>query len=384
MDNTTLIIALAAAAAVVLIVLAILLRRKQPSPGEQVASDYAAGLNYLVLGKNQEALQRLREAVRRDTNLIEAYIKIGDIYRETGQVQRAIQVHRDLTVRGHLTRAQNQEILRGLAQDYEAAQQYERALSVLEKLVQLDQSDLWALEMKLRLFERMEDWERAFVAYQDLLKNSSGKKRNGRLALYKVEDGRKLIGEGKEKEGRIRFREALRIDPRCAAAYMNLCDSYIRENRKGEALDVLEQFVKKVPEKSHLAFNRLEEVLYQIDEFGQLEDFYLSVIDSNPDDQQARLALADFYEKKGETEHAIALCEEVLEKNPRSKAARRQLVKIYHRAGRDDQAVKYALDLIEEEGKERQSFVCRECGKTSNEPFWRCPSCEQWDTAIQN
>ncbi len=382
MGTATLAIILAAVVVALLVVI-VLLRRQRASTADQVASDYAAALNYLVIGKKEEALQKFRDAVRRDTGLIDAYVKIGDIYRDLGRVDKAIHVHRDLTVRSRLSRSQQQEILRSLAQDYEAAQSYDKADAVLDRLLDLDREDLWAREMKLRLFEKMEEWEKAFAAYQELLKNS-GKKRNGRLALYKVEDGRKLIREGKEKEGRVRFREALRIDPNCAAAYIYLCDSYIRDNRKREALDVLEEFVKKVPEKSHLAFNRLEELLYQIDEFGQLEDFYLSVIEQNPDDEQARLALAAFYERKGEIEHAIALCEEVLAKNPQSKSAKKQLIKIYHRAGRNDRAVAYALDLIEDEWRERQKFVCRECGSTSDEPFWRCPDCGQWDTALQN
>jgi lipopolysaccharide biosynthesis regulator YciM len=382
MDTTTLAIIIGALFVAFLASL-LLFRRQRASTADQVASDYAAALNYLVIGKRQEALEKLREAVRRDTGLIDAYIKIGDIYRDLGKVQRAIQVHRDLTVRSHLTLSQQQEILRSLAQDYEAAEQYDKATAVLDRLLELDREDLWAREMKLRVFEKMEDWERAFTAYQELLKGS-GKKRNGRLALYKVEDGRKLIREGKEKEGRIRFREALRIDPTCAAAYIYLSDSYIRDNRRREALDVLEEFVKKVPEQSHLVFNRLEDLLYQIDEFGQLEDFYLSVIENNPDDRQARLALAEFYERKGEIDRAISLCEEVLEKDPRSKAAKKKLVKIYHRAGRDDRAVEYALDLIEHEREEREKFVCRECGEKSDEPFWRCSNCGQWDTAVQN
>lgn len=383
MDNTTLVIVLVAILVAVPVFFLLVVRRGRRSGGDLAASDYAAGLNYLVVGKKQEALQKFRDAVRRDTGLVDAYLKIGDIYRELGQVQKAIQVHRDLTIRPNLSPTQRLEIFRSLARDYEAAQRYDKAIAVLDNLLDEDRNDLWAREMKLRLFERTEDWEKAFAAYQDLLK-STGRKKNGRLALYKVEDGVKLIRQGKEKEGRARFREALRIDSTCAAAYIYLSDSYIRENRKREALEVLERFVKKVPDKSHLAYQRLEELLYQIEEFGQLEEFYLSVIEDNPDDLQARLALAEFYERKGEMGRAIALCEEVLEKDPNSKTAKKFLVRIYHRSGRDDRAVEYALDLIESEGDERQKFVCRVCGRTSEEPFWRCRDCGEWDTAVQN
>ena len=62
------------------------------------------------------------------------------------------------------------------------------------------------------------------------------------LALYKVESGLKCIKNGRERDGRIKFREAIKLDKKCASAYLYLSDSYIRENRYDDALTELKKF----------------------------------------------------------------------------------------------------------------------------------------------
>ncbi|MFQ5648873.1 MAG: tetratricopeptide repeat protein [bacterium] len=334
--------------------IALLLFKKKPeSPVDEAALDYAEGLNLLLCGKKDEALKKLRQTVAKDSQNIDAYLKIGDILRELGQVERAINVHKYLTVRSGLSLKQQQNILHSLAEDYRAAQQFDKALNVINKVLEQDRHVLWALEMKLALYEAKEDWPRAFQTYKDL-RQKNGELKNDRLALYKVQEGLKLLKSQHEKEAQSRFKDAIKIAPNCPPGYIYLADSYIKEERKSDALSVLKQFVEKVPSQSFLAFERIKELLYEGGVYGEIENLYLDIIKTQPDNLMARLALAENYEKKGETDKAIATCLSVLEKEAENKTAKSHLVRLYHKSGDSTEALRIALELIDEASKHKE------------------------------
>ncbi len=364
---------------IVLAALVFFVTRKPEPREEQAASDYAAGLNYLVSGDLNLALQKLKDAARKDTNNIDAYIKIGEILRTIGHIDQAIKVHRDLTARNSLTPVQRLEIYRALVQDYEAKGRYEQALQVLRQILELKRDDLWAREKELQLYEAMGDWEKAADTYKKLAKSKNGIQKS-RLALYKVEQGKKIAAKGDEKQARTLFREAIKMDAKCAAAYLALSDSYLRENRTEEAIGILEKFMASAPEKAALAFSRVKELLFSIGEFGSIETVYQQVIKRSPENWQAYLALAEIKAKKGDLDEAIQLCQQILQRNPDYTPAREHLIRFYHRNGKDDLAVEQALAIINVAGNSLPQYTCNQCGYSASEPFWHCPKCRKWET----
>ncbi len=366
-------------AVILLAALVFFVTRRPERREDDAAADYAAGLNYMVSGDYDLALRKLREAARKNTANIDAYLKIGDILRTLGHVEQAAKVHRDLTARSDLTSVQRLQIYRALVLDYEALGRHEAALKIVEQILAMKKDDLWAREKELQLLEASGQWERAADAYKKLakLKNNF---RKSRMALYKVERGKAAARAGQEKESRVYFREAIKIDPHCAAAYMELCDSYIREQRLEEAVKVMEKFLAAAPEKAALAFPRIKELLFKIGEFGEIENVYSEVIRRSPDNWQTHLALAEILEKKGEIEQAIKLCQQVLQKNPDYRPARRHLIRYFHRSGKDHLAVEQALALINLEEEASEKYRCSKCGHQADEPFWHCPQCGQWET----
>jgi lipopolysaccharide biosynthesis regulator YciM len=358
-------------------------RKKPDDVVDEATADYTEGLNLMLAGKREIALKKFREAVTKDSRNVDAYLKIGDILRELGQIERAINVHRYLMVRSGLNPKQREEIFQSLAKDYQAGEEFDKALEVLDKVIEMNKSALWAQEMKLKLYEQKEEWDNAFETYRDLRKNQS-ESPNGRLALYKVQEGLQLIGKGKEREARSRFKDAIKIAPNSPPAYIYLADSYRREDRKSDALQVLKEFIEKVPSQSYLAFERVKQLLFEGGVFGEIENLYLELIEIQPNNLMARLALAEIYEKKGELKKAIRTCLDVLEKEPANELAKKHLVRLYHKAGDDQKSVRQALDLIDESLKHKEQFRCKLCGYASEEPFWRCPECREWETFVKN
>ncbi len=382
MDFTIFLIFIILSAITTLIVFFIF--RKSPTPIlDEAASDYAEGLNLLLSGQREDALKKLKEAVTKNSRNVDAYLKIGDILRDSGRVEKAINVHKYLTVRKGLKPKQHNDILHGLAKDYLAARQYDKAFEVLNKILEENKTIVWAQEMKLNLYEQKEEWHNAFQIYKEINKSKSDVK-YGRLALYKVQEGLNYFKNGSDKEAKNCFKEAIKIDPKSPPAYIYLADAYTKESRKNDALRILKEFVAKVPSQSYLVFERIKDLLYEGGVYGEIENLYLEIIGTQPENIMAHLALAENYEKKGEFEKAIATCTDVLEKEPSNDFAKKYLVRLYHKSGDNEKAVNQALELIDESLKRKELFKCGLCGYESEEAFWRCPDCFEWETSTKN
>ena len=71
-----------------------------------VQAPYTEALHALLSGDKNRAMQRLRETVQGDTNNIDAYLRLGDLHFDLGDSARGLKIHRMLTLRVDLTKAQ--------------------------------------------------------------------------------------------------------------------------------------------------------------------------------------------------------------------------------------------------------------------------------------
>jgi lipopolysaccharide assembly protein B len=367
--------------AIIIAALLVMARSKPKKPKKEGIIEYISALNYLLNGEKDKAFEKLKISIKYNTANIDAYIKIGDIFRDRGELVRAIRIHRSLIIRDGITTLQIIEIYKSLIRDYQMAKKFTQAIEICNKLSELTHHDRWVDEIYLKLLEEKGDWEEAFEIKKKLLRdqNISNDKL---LALYKVQAGVSLISQQKGRDGRVKFREAMKLDKTCAPAYLYLSDSYISEKRTTNALRQLKRFVELTPNLAYLGFGRIKEILFQTGNFGDLEQIYANLLRTNPKIHSIRFALVDIFERKGELDKAIDLCHEELENDPNSVMAKRYLVKYYAKTHSRDKALNLALEVINNLLAEGRSFVCKECGFKSQNPLWRCPQCSKWDTFV--
>ena len=96
-------------------------RRARESP------HYILGLNSMVAGQLDRAIGELAEAARLQPDALEIELILGNLYREKGQVGRAITIHQQLLQRPKLTRLEHAYILLCLGLDYKRGGFVDRA-----------------------------------------------------------------------------------------------------------------------------------------------------------------------------------------------------------------------------------------------------------------
>lgn len=330
----------------ILVIIFFRMSRRKKSYSREVA--FAEALSYLLAGNKTAALEKLQALVKKDTSNVDAYTKIGDLYREMGQPLRAAKIHQDLTVRSGLIPVQLLQIYRSLVLDNAMLGNYPAAIHYCDRLLALDKSDPWIKQKKLEFLEKRQAWHEAY----DLLHHHSSlfdpEETRQKLAYYKVQEGQQLAANNKEHNARVKFREAMKVDRNYPDAYFYLADSYLRSSRPKDAIKWLRQFLETVPENLDLVSDRIERILIETGEFSEIEKIYQQVIENKPQAINPRLAMAKIYDKKGELRQAIQLYREVLSQNPGHNTTRCLLFRSLVRLGNEDAALKIAAEIVDD------------------------------------
>ena len=99
---------------------------------------YVLGLNFLVANQIDIAIEELSQAARVDADALEIHLILGNVYRERGQVARAIQIHQGLLQRQKLTRIEHAYVLLCLGLDFKRGGFVDRALEAFTEALRLD------------------------------------------------------------------------------------------------------------------------------------------------------------------------------------------------------------------------------------------------------
>lgn len=317
---------------------------------------YINGLRYMAEGENRRAIEQFKEAVRIQSENIDAYIKIGIILRNEGLINNAIRVHKDLTLRANLKDDELIEVKRNLALDYWHAGLYEKAEGFFNEMKSNKKLFTWAIPYLVKIHEDKKDWGKAAEVFQYSTQADSAKGKL-RIAMYKISEGLSIAEKDEEKSARVLFKDALKVDPNCAAAYVYQGDSYWREDRKSDAINSWMELCKKIPEKAHLVFQRLEKAWYEKGQFSKIEALYQGLLDKDEENIHAIIALANIYRKKGEYDQSLKLLHAAEKKDSYADIIKVQIIKVLMDKNEFEKAAKTALELVE---KKDQPFFERQ------------------------
>jgi len=355
-------------------------RRSQVPPKAHDPRTYIEGLKALMRGQDELAFAKLKETVSSDTDNIDAYIHLGNIFRRRKKPDLALQIHRDLTFRGNLTLEEKKEILTALYHDFMDAGDEPSALKAISELLALSGNDRFALKMRLKHLEQAGDWKSAAEVRKKLDK-LDGQDSGHMLALYKVFEGRDLVEEGDRHRARLFFKEAIHLDKGCLAAYISIGDSYYDENRIEDAIGYWTKVITMKPCEGHLVFESLKKGFFEIGRYGNYADTLTTLLQSCPEHLTARLELAYFMEKKNEIDGAREHYRTALENHPDSALAKLGLYRLNRESNRNEAADTLLKQIIKMAvRREAANYRCGECGLRSENMQWLCSRCRAVDS----
>jgi len=266
---------------------------------------YVEGLQAALDGRTVDAIARLKEAVGTDSDNVDAYIRLGDLFMQQGEVERAIKVHENLSLRRNLDKREEKKVLQALVRDYVKTDRKVKAISLLEELVHMDKSDAVSAERLAELYIETGAWDKCEEQLKELARHQAQRQRAARLY---TEYGRAYP---KDNPGAAlaAFETALKLDPNSIPARLYLGDHHLSQGDTNAAIKTWSDILELAPEKNALVRDRLERAYFDAGKFEDVTTLYEKLLRKVPEDSGLVVALAEIYQKKEDLSSAIRLLE---------------------------------------------------------------------------
>jgi len=340
---------------------------------------YIDGLKAMLDGYEEAAFSKFRQVVAEESDNIDAYIRLGNILRKYGKPDKALQVHKDLTLRHGLSPNEKKLILKSLALDFFDLKEAESARVTLEELLTIDNHNRWALNKLLDTHCLSNNWKAAYETREKLIKMDGKKSKTG-LAIYKFLEGTEHFEKKDYHKARVIFKEAIGMDSACTPAYVYIGDSYLAENRLEDAVNIWRKMIQAVPDESQYVLGRLKKVLFDLGKFGEISNVCSEILAASPKNLSAHLTLAEYYYKKGEYNSTTEHLTQALEEHPESYMPTLELMRLYL-ANDDKRKLGSLIDNLQEKLETvENTYLCSRCGFRSETKKWLCPSCKAVDS----
>lgn len=354
------------------------IRRRQKEK-ETTESLYNQGLNLMSAGRRADAIVNFNKVISRNPQFVYAYVSLGDIYISEGNYDRAIECF----ARAHHLKKDSIDILIKQEKGFELARRPTEEIAVLKKIIELDNTNLYAYVKIRQLYIQLESWEEAFEVQNQILSlTKSGPQRKTEQQslvgiLYEI------AGESLRKENLPeaikQFRDIIKNNPGFVPAYLKLAQAYQASGDAEEAIRMLLKANKQFP--TYLYFPYLEELYLSQDNPSAIIEAYKDAIRRSPDDVRLCFLLGKLYLRLEMLDEAIGQFEEVLSKGTEFPLVHFMIGEIHDRFRRYQEAGKAYKNAarIPAEGN-GLLYNCTTCHNRTTDWLDRCPNCHNWNT----
>jgi lipopolysaccharide biosynthesis regulator YciM len=353
-------------------------RRARQSP------HYILGLNFLISNQIDLAIEELAKAASVDSDALEVHMILGNLYREKGQVGKAITVHQGLLQRPNLSKLEHAYVLLCIGLDYKRGGFVDRALEAFNEVLRLDPNNSYALVNLQKLHEEQHQWTDAYDTRQRLSKLTDGEAKNESiLAFLENEIGLEAMRRKDHGEAIRRFEGAIDLDPRAVPAYLNLGDVRVAQGNDQDAVAIWEKVINVAPDRAYLAFDRLEAVAVRTGSPERFTKLCRRLIETNPQDWRARLALSRHLASGGHAQDALELLFAALVQNPHALGIHQAIWRALGQLRHPPSLVDHYSELTQHAVFYLDPHICLRCRYRSTELLWQCPHCHDWNTFVE-
>ncbi len=348
---------------------------------------YMLGLNFLVSNQVDMAIEELTKAATVDGDALEIDLILGNLYREKGQVGRAIHVHQGLLQRPKLSRLEHAYSLLCLGLDFKRGGFVDRALEAFNEVLRLDPENEYALVNLEKLYEEQHQWQEAYEVRQRLAKLPSpgaDVRNNQILGFLENELGLEALKRMDYKTAAARFAAAIDLHHGTVPAYVHLGDVQFYQGHASEAAETWQKLLDVAPDRAYLVFDRLESVFEGRSGPSGFPEICRRLIAPNHQDWRARLALARHIAAHGDPAGAITLLFEALANNPHAVTIHQAIWRTLRQLNLDTSLVDRYVELAAEAVFYLDAHVCIRCRYRSTELLWQCPHCHEWNTFVED
>ena len=363
-----------------------------PSLRSELPSQYYRGLNFLLDGRPDVAVDAFINALEVNSDTLETHIALGNLLRKRGEVDRAIRIHQNLLARPSLSQEHIHLAHLELARDYVSAGLLDRAERLLLDLVEeAPEQRLVARRHLLDVYQSERDWSQAIkiaielLPKKKILKTSPNLKERGQavaivLAHYYCELAFQKKSSGELSLSRELLNKAIFHDRYCVRALIQLGEIELMSGRPIEAIKSLKKIREFAPEFISETIFLLRDAFAKAGQTDTITNYLRECYKSHPNPTIALEIAEDLLLEEG-SESAREFLYKELREHPSlgglSKLIKLQPANLKGNIGRN---LDQLLNLVDILIKQRTKYRCDHCGFSGHQLHWYCPGCKYWGT----
>jgi len=336
------------------------------------------GIHFILANDPDHAIEEFTKSVQINTDTIETYVALGNLYRSKGDIERAIRIRQSIILRADIGEPVKLRALLDLGLDYLKGGLLNRALETLTHVLHKEPSNVEALMAVEKIHLEKKDWENAFYTRQKISRIVKGDHARI-LAHYQTEKGKVHQEQGDSGKAKSAFEKAISLDDHCLDAYLHLGDLYFEKKDYKKAIASWKRVVDIAPSFTFLAYRRLEGAYATMKNLKPVEAFLKECAESHPD-PFTHMALARYRYNEKDREAALKELDAALELAPSFWEARKLQGEILLESDRKEEALEAYGNLIAHLDVPYLAFQCAQCGYKSSDLEWQCPQCKHWDS----
>ena len=342
-------------------------------------NQYFQGLNYLLSEQPDKAIQVFLELVDVNQDTVETHMALGSLFRQRGEVDRAIRFHQNIISKPGLESSQRTQALLELGEDYMRAGLLDRAERLFSELIESDAHTPSALRSLLEIYQQEKDWEKALEQARRL-EQLTGEQMAEVKAQFCCEMAETAESEGDKELARRHLRQARRHHHHCIRARFILARLATYDGDHKGAMDTYAEIAELeedyIPELLGPYLNAA--ALAGQSQLGRkkLEDWAkvytgISLI----------LKLTEFIEDEKGGYEAGKYLVEAMASNPSVRGLDR-LIELNEQGHLETGSSDGILKAVTARLLSHQpDYRCNHCGFSGQTHYWQCPSCKNWGTS---
>jgi lipopolysaccharide assembly protein B len=344
---------------------------------------YTKGINYFLHRDKDKAVDEfIRYYDSKVDHSFEEGIALGNLFRERGELDRAIKFHTGLMTKDGVEPAQRSITLLELAKDFKRAGLLDKAEEILFELISYNSEKQRALQLLLKVYEQEKEWHKALnliSSYRNVLAGTVKQSE----AEFLCEIASDEFANHVYSKAIDLFKKALSINPECFRAGLSLAKIEIELGHFSNAID----YLVKTSELDIEMIGLLVKPLRKCFDANNYEQ-HMAILNlwlEKSDSEAVVLELANIILETKDKDSAEEFLMRRLKKTPNISLFTQLLnYRLSELDGKSQERLAVLKSLIEIYQAKNPRFICHKCGFKSNILFWQCPSCHGWEKMKPN
>ncbi|MEG3638271.1 lipopolysaccharide assembly protein LapB [Magnetococcus sp. PR-3] len=340
------------------------------------------GLNFLLNDEPDKAIEAFSQAVRVNSETVEVYLSLANLFLKQGELGRAIRMHQNLLERPNLSRETRIAALYGLGEDYRKSGFVDRAIHSYHQTLEEDPGHLKALSALMNLHENENRWDKALEILERLQK-VTGDPDPRRDAHLRVQIGREQlrhdVAPPSPDEATRNLEQAIESHPGCVEARRIMAEKALKDGNPEQAVTLLKELRHTRPGHMFLLVDVLRRSYDALEDLSGFESCMDEAAHAQSASPQLIVQWSIWLEAEQRLEDVDTLMKMGLERRGDSAVLARWYVAFLVRQGQFEQALEVAQQSLDGMVGRQPNFRCTHCGFESHEIYWKCPQCHQWD-----